>query len=58
MCSMKTDCGGAAGMLYAFYLAVKLGIKCNLSTVLCLAENSVSMNAMRVDDVIQLYSGK
>jgi len=58
MLGMKMDCGGAAGILYAFYLAVKLGIKCNLSAVLCLAENSVSMNAMRVDDVIKMYSGK
>ena len=24
MCGMKTDCGGAAGMLGSFYLAVKM----------------------------------
>ena len=24
MCGMKVDCGGAAGMLGAFYLAVKM----------------------------------
>lgn len=29
-----------------------------MSAALCLAENSVSAEAMRVDDVIQLYSGK
>jgi len=55
---MKQDCGGAAGVLNAFYLAVKEGFKQNLHAVLCLAENSVGPLSTRPDDVIRMYSGK
>ena len=58
MCSMKADCGGAAGILGAFYAAVKLGFEDNLHAVFCLAENAVAANAYRPDDIIKLYSGK
>lgn len=58
MCGMKVDCGGAAGILGAFYSAVKLGFEDNLHAVLCLAENSVAANSCRPDDIITLYSGK
>lgn len=58
MCGMKMDCGGAAGVLYAFYMAVKENFGDNLHAVLCLAENSVGSNSMRVDDIITLHSGK
>lgn len=58
MCGMKADCGGAAGILGAFYSAVKLGFKDNLHAVFCLAENAVGPNAFRPDDVITHYSGK
>jgi probable aminopeptidase NPEPL1 len=58
MCSMKVDCGGAAGILGAFYAAVKLGFQDNLHAVFCLAENAVAGNAYRPDDIIKLYSGK
>ncbi|KAH3769018.1 probable aminopeptidase NPEPL1 [Dreissena polymorpha] len=58
MCGMKTDCGGAAGMLGAFYLAVKMGFKENLHALFCLAENAVGPKAYRPDDIITLHSGK
>ncbi len=47
MCGMKGDCGGAAGILGAFYSAVKLGFEDNLHAVFCLAENAVGPNAFR-----------
>ncbi|XP_052819077.1 probable aminopeptidase NPEPL1 [Mya arenaria] len=58
MCTMKTDCGGAAAMLGAFYLAVKMGFTENLHVLFCLAENAVGPKALRPDDIITLYSGK
>lgn len=58
MCGMKCDCGGAAGILGAFYSAVKLGFEDNLHAVFCLAENAVGPKAFRPDDVIKHYSGK
>ncbi len=39
MPGMKRDCGGAAGILGAFYSAVKQGFSQNLHAVFCLAEN-------------------
>ncbi|XP_052059690.1 probable aminopeptidase NPEPL1 [Mytilus californianus] len=57
MCGMKRDCGGAAGILGAFYAAVKLGFKENLHAVFCLAENAVGPTAFRPDDVFTMYSG-
>ncbi|ODN05342.1 putative aminopeptidase NPEPL1 [Orchesella cincta] len=58
MCCMKRDCGGAAGILNAFYLAVKQGFTENLHAVLCLAENSVGPLSTRPDDVLIMYSKK
>lgn len=58
MLTMKIDCGGAAGILGAFYSAVKLGFKDNLHAVFCLAENMIGPNAVKPDDIIKLYSGK
>lgn len=58
MCGMKRDCGGAAGVLGAFYTAVKLGFQQNLHAVLCLAENAVGPEAQRPDDIVTLYSGR
>jgi probable aminopeptidase NPEPL1 len=55
---MKRDCGGAAAILNAFYVAVKQGFQDNLHAVLCLAENAVSERSVRCDDVITMYSGK
>jgi len=57
MPGMKGDCGGAAAVLGAFQVAVKAGFKDNLYGVMCLAENSVSSDATRPDDIHTLYSG-
>jgi len=58
MPGMKRDCGGAAGVMGAFYVAVKNGFKDTLHCVLCLAENSVGPLATRPDDIHTMYSGK
>ncbi|GAB6024089.1 putative aminopeptidase npepl1 [Chamberlinius hualienensis] len=58
MTGMKRDCGGAAGILGAFYAAVKQGFRDNLHAVFCLAENAVGPKATRPDDIITLYSGR
>ncbi|CAG9762026.1 unnamed protein product [Ceutorhynchus assimilis] len=58
MPGMKRDCGGAAGILGAFYAAVKNGFTENLHAVFCLAENAVGPNATRPDDIHTLYSGR
>jgi len=58
MPGMKRDCGGAAGILGAFYAAIKQGFDQNLHAVFCLAENSVSDRSTRPDDVHILYSGR
>jgi len=58
MPGMKADCGGAAGILGAFSLAVKAGFQENLHAVFCLAENAVGPKAQRPDDVVTMYSGR
>ncbi|OQR70481.1 putative aminopeptidase NPEPL1-like [Tropilaelaps mercedesae] len=58
MVGMKRDCGGAAGILGAFRMAVKCGFKQNLHAVFCLAENAIGPLATRPDDVVTMYSGK
>jgi probable aminopeptidase NPEPL1 len=58
MCGMKRDCGGASGILNAFYVAVKEGFKENLHAVLCLAENAVGPLSTRPDDILTMYSKK
>lgn len=58
MPGMKRDCGGAAGILGAFYAAVKANFSHNLHAVFCLAENAVGPNATRPDDIHTLYSGR
>lgn len=58
MVGMKRDCGGAAGVLGAFYVAVKRGFRDNLHAIFCLAENAVGPKATRPDDIIKLYSGR
>nr|CAI5864546.1 unnamed protein product [Callosobruchus analis] len=47
MPGMKRDCGGAAGILGAFYAAVKANFQHNLHAVFCLAENSIGAKATR-----------
>ena len=58
MAGMKKDCGGAAGLLFAFKQAVQNGFNQNLYCILCLAENSVGPLATRPDDIITAYSGQ
>lgn len=58
MPGMKRDCGGAAGILGAFYAAVKANFSQNLYAVFCLAENAVGPTATRPDDIHTLYSGR
>jgi probable aminopeptidase NPEPL1 len=58
MCGMKIDMGGSAGLLGAFYAAVKMRIPKRITLLLCLAENAVGPNAFRNDDILTLYSGK
>lgn len=56
MPGMKRDCGGAAGILGAFYVAVRGGFRENLHAVFCLAENAVGPKATKPDDIHTLYS--
>ena len=58
MPGMKRDCGGAAGILGAFYAAVSQGFNQNLHALFCLAENAVGPLATRPDDIHTLYSGR
>merc|ERR1711884_17878 len=57
MPGMKHDCGGAAGLLYGRKNMVQQEPTVNVHVLLCLAENSVSTNATRPDDIITMYSG-
>ncbi|KAF4674980.1 putative aminopeptidase npepl1 [Perkinsus chesapeaki] len=59
MRGMKTDMGGAAGLLGAFLATVRCGGNGGkpLHLVQCLAENAVGPYSYRVDDVIKMYSG-
>lgn len=58
MPGMKQDMGGAAAVLGAFKVLVKSGFSENLHCLLCIAENMISPNAVRPDDVITMLSGK
>lgn len=55
---MKRDCGGAAGILGAFYAAVQSKFSENLHAIFCLAENAVCDRSTRPDDIHTLYSGR
>lgn len=58
MLSMKSDMTGAATMGWACLAAAEQGLPVKVTAWLCLAENLVSGNATRVDDVITMKSGK
>lgn len=49
MKGMKHDMGGSAGMVGGFFSAVELGVKKNLTCILCLAENAIGPDAFRND---------
>ena len=55
---MKADMGGAAAVFGAFQVLVRSGSPHSVSMVLCLAENAVSAQSYKPDDVITLHSGK
>ncbi len=57
MCSMKCDMGGSAAIVSAFEAAVRGGYPNKLHALLCLAENSVSAESTRPDDILYMYSG-
>ncbi len=58
MVGMKYDMAGAATVLAATVAIAKLGIKVNVTTVLCLAENMPSGSATRPGDVVKVRNGK
>ncbi|XP_071447845.1 probable aminopeptidase NPEPL1 [Hetaerina americana] len=58
MPGMKRDCGGAAAILGAFSAAISGGFNENLHAIFCLAENAVSSESTRPDDIHHLYSGR
>jgi probable aminopeptidase NPEPL1 len=56
--TMKSDMGGAAAVLGAFRSLVSDGCPCEVSLVLCLAENAIGPNAYKPDDILTLHSTK
>eukprot|EP01060_Flectonema_neradi_P039312 TRINITY_DN85_c4_g1_i1.p1 TRINITY_DN85_c4_g1~~TRINITY_DN85_c4_g1_i1.p1 ORF type:complete len:506 (+),score=109.40 TRINITY_DN85_c4_g1_i1:49-1566(+) len=58
MCGMKHDMGGSAGILGGFLATVRLGYKQNLHCLLALADNAVSSESFRNDDIFRCLSGK
>lgn len=58
MVGMKYDMAGAATVLAATLAIAKLGLKINVTTVLCLAENMPSGAATRPGDVVKIRNGK
>mmetsp|Transcript_59005 Transcript_59005/g.68967 ORF Transcript_59005/g.68967 Transcript_59005/m.68967 type:complete len:209 (+) Transcript_59005:137-763(+) len=60
MVGMKIDCRGAAGVLAAFEAAVNCGTSTvsTLTCILCLAENAISSDSFRNDDILTFLSGR
>lgn len=58
MVGMKYDMAGAATILAATLAIAKLGLKINITAVLCLAENMPSGSATRPGDVVKIRNGK
>ena len=58
MVGMKYDMAGAATVLAATLAIARLGLKVNVTTVLCLAENMPSGSATRPGDVLKMRNGK
>ncbi len=58
MVGMKYDMAGAATVLAATLAIAKLGLKVDVTTVLCLAENMPSGSATRPGDVLKIRNGK
>lgn len=55
----RSDVSGSAGLLGAFAAIVECDVQLGkpLYFVGCLAENSIGPNALRMDDIITMYSG-
>lgn len=58
MVGMKYDMAGAATVMAATLAIAKLGLKVDVTTVLCLAENMPSGQATRPGDVAKIRNGK
>jgi len=58
MVGMKYDMAGAATVLAATLAIARLGLKVDVTTVLCLAENMPSGSATRPGDVLKIRNGK
>lgn len=58
MVGMKYDMAGAATILAATLAIARLGLKVNITAVLCLAENMPSGSATRPGDVVKIRNGK
>ncbi len=56
--TMKSDMGGAAAVLGAFRALAGEGTACELSLILCLAENAIGPAAYKPDDILTMHSGK
>ncbi len=58
MASMKMDMGGAAAVVGAMHMLAKRKCSVPVVAITPIAENSISDNAYRPDDIITSYSGK
>jgi probable aminopeptidase NPEPL1 len=56
--TMKADMGGAAAVLGAFRALAGDQAPCELSLVLCLAENAIGPSAYKPDDILTMHSTK
>jgi leucyl aminopeptidase len=54
---MKDDKGGACGVIHILESCAKLNLKVNVVGICALAENMISSNSYRPDDVLKSYSG-
>ena len=57
MTTMKDDKASACGVIHVMEACVKLKLNLNVIGVLALAENMISGNSYRPDDVLKSYSG-
>lgn len=57
MATMKSDMGGAAAVFGAICMAAETSLDCDITAILCMAENGIGPMALRPDDIITLHSG-
>lgn len=58
MYGMKSDMAGSAALLFMMKEIDNKALNCNVISVLCIAENSISWDAYRPGDILTSYSGK